>query len=288
MTELDMIKTESETAKTRYPYANLIKILKSTDTYQRCRYEYTTYIKEIAKLIKSFSFTSSIDCVAYLRLLLASGHFSNNHIHLYKIFKYEKPEIMSLCGARVTTGKSVCRHQSSFMVDILTELGYQSAVISVVAAKTDNPIKEAKEKKISYNHAVVGITEDNSLYLFDPTNGLYSGLPRTIDAKKAIEHAIFEYISTGRQYLISNPNISILNHGDKEKTIEAIRNSIPRILTAEDTKLATSKAELIYLGSMKKQYEFYQSNLERIKRISELYQELTPHEDTPIKSWRLR
>ncbi len=288
MAVIDMLKFESQTRKTRYPYENLTKALESTVTYYECEQEYNAYIKEIANFIKSFGFSSSIDCIAYIRLLLASGHFSENHIHIYKLFEYEKTEVMSLCGARVTTGKSVCRHQSSFIVDILTELGYESAVMSVVATKEKDPIKEATSKKISFNHAVVGVTEKNRLYLYDPTNGCYCALPKNIDPKKAIQHAVYEYVTLKRQYLIGNPNFQFLNHGDKEKTIKTIRNSTPRILTIEEIKLAEAKSELIYLGSMKKQYAFYEARREMVERISQLYKILIPHSDTPIKSWTLR
>ncbi len=287
MAEIDLLKLEQQIIKLpkKYPFRTLADVLRTTEEFKKCLIEYDSYIKDVAGLIRTFGFKSSKDVVAYLHLLLASGHFSKNHFHIYKIFKYEKTEIMEICGARVLSGESVCRHQSAFMVDVLNELGYSAAIISCLAT-SDNPITESRNKVKQWNHAVVGISENSRMYLFDPTNGLYSGLPTHISKQDAIKNRICQYISTRPNFLLINPNSDFINVKDNQPVL-TILDSFPMTLTSEDVRFSKSKAELIYQGSTKKQYSFYEKNSERIKEIERMYGELIPHSDKKIKSWKI-
>ena len=77
------------------------------------------------------------------------GYFSKQMNHQYKIFEHESEYLEELLGAKVATGTSVCRHMSSFMADVMNELGYTAANISCTINKED-PIKQLKKRKFCF------------------------------------------------------------------------------------------------------------------------------------------
>ena len=259
------------------------EILRTTPTYKECVSEYNKYIEEVAKLIKRLGFESSKDTIAYLQLLLETGHFSKYMRHTYKIHNYEKELLPELCGAKVLSGTCVCRHMSSFFSDVLNILGYTAASISSITTEKD-PVKTAQKKSIRWNHAVVGISENNNSYLFDPTCGKYVSLPTNISFKEIESILVRQYQDAKSKYLIINPGSKILNP-TREKELSILNTSKPIRISNEEAKFYHDKAELVYRGNSHNQYNFFVSQEERRKKIEELYRQIAPYGDKPIKKW---
>lgn len=262
------------------------EILRTTTTYKDCVSEYNKYIEEVAKLVKKLGFESSRDTTAYLQLLLETGHFSKYMRHTYKIHSYEKEFLPELCGAKVLTGTSVCRHMSSFFTDILNVLGYTAANISAVTTEK-NPVKVAQKTNNHWNHAVVGISENNISYLFDPTCGKYISQPKNISFKEVESILVRQYQEAISKYLIINPGPVVLNP-KREKELSIINTSKPAQITDDEAKFYHEKAEIIYKGNSHNQYNFFVSQEERIKKVEGLYREISPYSDKPIKKWLVR
>ncbi len=228
--------------------------LENTENYKLCLEEYDKYITDIAELIKEVGINNSKDAVSYLHLLLTSGHFSKFHTHQYKKHQYESENLVRLSGARVLTGKTVCRHQASFITDVLNKLGYTAANMAVIATEY-NPIKLARVKNLTYNHAVVSVLDKKGFYLFDPTNGLFSGKPTSISFKEPESILVSEYLRPNQEkpkYLVMNPNSNPLNR-DIEENFKKIMTSPQERINKTQTELAQTKSEIIYRGNTQNQ-----------------------------------
>lgn len=266
----------------------VIEFLRTTKTYEECQKEYQTYITEVANLIRKLNFPSSKDTIMYLQVLLEKGYFSKHMKHKYQISREEKDYLIELCGAKVLSGTSVCRHQASFFTDVMNELGYTAATISVVNSYK-NPVKTATHyHQLRWNHAVTGISENGSMYLFDPTSGKFAAKPKDISMQEEESILVRQVVQPGEQkFQIINPNSAILNI-NRKKQITTIHTSRMATITQEEADFLRSKAEVLYKSNSHAQYEFFKSQEEQIEKVNGLYKELCPYGDKPIKKWLVR
>ena len=261
----------------------LIEKIKSTETFKECYEEYNKYIEKVATLIRQLEFTSSKEAIAYLELLMTSGHFSKYHNHQYKIYKYHKPELKELSGARILTGKSVCRHQSSFFVDVLNTLGYPATNLSVIATSS-NPIKLVKSHPTKWNHSVVSVAENNKMYIYDPTCGDFSAKPTDIPHNERESILVSQFVTSEKNYLVINPSSSQLNK-EPANHFYGIIASPQMTITSGEVEYIKRKAELVYIGNSHNQHRFFLEQEEQREKIEKMYQELCPYSDKPIKKW---
>lgn len=283
--EIELLKREYQ--KLSYSEESMLILrLKETETFKLCCEEYDKYITSVASLIRDLKFPSSKDTLAYLQLLLSSGHFSKYHRHQYKLYPYEKVELLEICGARVLTGKSVCRHQSSFLVDVLNKLGYTAANMSVIATASD-PIRLAKQKYKKWNHAVVSVSENNQMYLFDPTCGHFCARPTDISFEEIESVLVGQFVIPEKKFLVMNPHSNQINT-NHELEFQKIITSKPMVITSGEVEYLNNKAELVYRGNMHNQYQFFMEQESQREEIEKMYQELCPYSDKPIKKWLVR
>lgn len=265
----------------------IVEVLKKSQTYIDCKSEYNYYIEAVAKLIKKIGLTSSKESIMYLQFLLENGFFSKNMKHRYYDFKEEKDYLVDLFGAKVLTGTSVCRHMSSFERDVMNELGYTSANASVTTT-TKNPIELIQKGEVKWDHSVTAITENGLMYLFDPTCGLFSALPKDIPYEESSCPKISQFVTSGiTKYILIDPNSVILNP-ENEKELQKIFASRQAKINTIEYEYLIKKADLIYHGNMYNQFSFHQEQEERRAKIEHLYQELCPYSDSPIKKWVVR
>lgn len=262
--------------------------MRTTSTYHECVKEYNQYIKEVARLIRHLGFTSSKDVVTYLQILLETGHFSKNMNHRYKKFKHEIEYTTELCGARVLSGKSVCRHMSTFFADVLTQLGYTAANIQVIATEKD-PVKIATNEYRRSNHAIVGVMDQGQKFMFDPTSGLFTTPARGISYDTPESVLISEYVDSNpkKRYVIIDPKSRELNP-QRAQQVKALNIAKEMTITQGEAEFLKNKAEIIYRGNVHNQYQFFISQEERREKITKLYSELCPYSDSSIKEWTLK
>jgi hypothetical protein len=266
----------------------IINILRESSTYKECIKEYNEYIYEAAMLIRHLGFTSAKEVVAYLQKLLDNGYFSKNMNHQYQKFQYETEYVTELCGARVLTGKSVCRHTSSFFTDILNQLGYTAACIQGVSTEKD-PINIATNNHRISNHAIVGVIENGQKFMYDTTIGAYLTPATGISFETPESVLISQYVTNNekKHYLVIDPKSKILN---PHRRLQIGRLSKTRIMTItkEEVDLLKTKAEIILQGNKNNQYEFFSKQEQRREKIERLYSELCPFGDTKPKKWLIR
>ncbi len=265
----------------------ITEILKKSQTYRDCKSEYNFYIEEVAKLIKKVGLTSSKETILYLQILLESGHFSKYMNHQYKKYQNEKDYLVDILGARVLSGTSVCRHMSSFTRDVMNEIGYTAANISAISTTSD-PVKIAQKDHVQWNHSVTAVTENGKMYLFDPTCGMFSSLPKDISFAEPESVKVSQFVISGpSKYLVMNPNSIVLNP-DSEKELLRIFTSQQDNISLDEYMFYKTKAEIIYHGNIHNQFSFFQNQEERRSKIEQLYKELCPYSDKPIQKWLVR
>lgn len=272
-------KIEEETQTT--------SMLRTTTTYNEILNEYKNYIKDIATLIKSTDLNSSKESVVYLHALMELGYFSKLMNHQYKTYNYEEEYLEELLGAKVTTGTSVCRHMSSFMADVMNELGYTAANITCTINSKD-PIKRLKKGNIQLDHAVLAVEEKGEKFLFDATNGDFITAPVDLDSTKIETTLISEYvIPNEKRYLIICPKINMLNFG-REQQCEKISEARLCTMTISEVIKIREKIIRTLQNNMSDQFCFHLTHEGQRSKIESLYKELLPYSDDEIKSYIVR
>lgn len=234
----------------------IMEKLRATETYQEVTEEYNAYVKEVATLIRSVGLKSAKEAVQYMQFLMEEGFFSYKKQHQYKKYAYEEEYLTELCGARVLSGTSVCRHMSSFLADVLNALDYKAASISAVTTDED-PIKVAKKGIKRWTHAITGISEEGKMYLYDATCGEFLLLPAETSYEEREPIFVRESEQPGikKNYII-NFNSAILNYG-RIPELKQITKSSPSRITKEELEYIRNKINVIFLGNIANQYAFY-------------------------------
>jgi hypothetical protein len=265
------------------------EMLRDTTTYKELKKEYELYVQEIARLIKGVGLKSAKEAVTYLQALMELGIFAPNMKHKYQKFEHEREFLEELCGVRVVTGQSVCRHMSSFFADVMNELGYTAANISCTVCKGDeNPVKLIQRNKVVLNHAVTGIIDQGQKFLFDPTNGNYIGLPQNFDFTPIESVHVAQYVLPDQtKYLIMNPRIDTLNFG-REKEGQILNRTKIITMSPYEVKYIREKIEKVLLGNMPNQLLFYTVHKAQREKIESLYREIMPFSDEQIKKHLVR
>lgn len=275
-------KRESITEETQ-----TIEMLRTTTTYNELMNEYKKYIKDVAKLVKFVGLESAKENVVYIHALMELGYFAKQMDHKYKIFKNERDYLSELCGAKVVTGTSVCRHMSSFIVDVMNEMGYTAANVSCTLNE-DDPVKRIQKGNIELDHAVVAVADKGTKFLFDATNGNFVAIPVDFDFTELESIHVSQFvIPDKKKYLIVCPIMSTLNFG-REKQCEIIGTTKLCKMSIYEVNYLREKIEKVLQGNMPNQFAFYVTHEPQRQKIEALYKELLPYSDEEIKSHIVR
>ena len=264
-----------------------IEMLRTTTTYKELMDEYQKYIKDVAKLVKYVGLPSAKENVVYIHALMELGYFAKQMDHKYKLFKNEREYLSELCGAKVVTGTSVCRHMSSFMVDVLNELGYTAANISCTPHDED-PVKRIQKGNVILDHSVVGVADKGTKFLFDATNGNFAATPVNFDFTEIESIHVSQFVIQDRtKYLIVCPKLDTLNFG-REEQCKVLNSTKLCTMSTYEVDYLREKITKVIQGNMFRQYAFLQSHEQQRRKIETLYQELLPYSEEEIKTHIVR
>ena len=264
-----------------------IEMLRTTTTYKELMDEYKKYIKDTAKLVKSAHLQSVKENVVYIHALMELGYFAKQMDHKYQLFKYEREYLEEVIGAKVVTGRSVCRHMSSFVVDVLNELGYTAANVSCTLNE-DDPVKRIKKGNVELDHSIVGVADKGTKFLFDATNGNFVAVPVDFDFTEIESIHVSQFvIPDKKKYLIVCPHMRTLNFG-REKQCEIINTTKLAKMSVYEVKYLREKIERVLQGNMHNQFAFHVMHEPQRQRIEALYKELLPYSDKEITSHIVR
>lgn len=264
-----------------------IEMLRTTTTYKELMDEYQKYIKDVAKLVKYVGLPSAKENVVYIHALMELGYFAKQMDHKYKLFKNEREYLEELIGAKVVTGTSVCRHMSSFMVDVLNELGYTAANISCTPHDED-PVKRIQKGNVILDHSVVGVADKGTKFLFDATNGNFAATPVNFDFTEIESIHVSQFVIQDRtKYLIVCPKLDTLNFG-REEQCKVLNSTKLCTMSTYEVDYLREKITKVIQGNMFRQYAFLQSHEQQRRKIETLYQELLPYSEEEIKTHIVR
>ncbi len=269
----------------------LIEIIRDSQTYKDLETEYQEYIKDLASLIRIFKFKTAKEIIIYLECLMESGFLSSTQEHKYYIYKNEKDYIPELYGAKVLTGACVCRHMSSFQVNMLNQLGYQAANISCHMTGED-PVKTIEKGKVKLDHSITGVVDNGEKVLYDPTHNLFATIPTGIDMKSEASLFISEYVlpenvHKDNRYLLLSPNLHYANPGN-EASCEALNTTRLARITLGEHDYLLEKIGKIHTANIPLELDFFVKHWDQLRTITRLYQELMPYNDAEIKKHIIR
>lgn len=263
---INMLKNANK--KESYKCRRVADILKTTDTYQELKYEYDILLNDIAKYLKSKNIKSSKQVVLYLQKMLNSGGLSFIDSHNFYKFKYEYDYVIELLGSRVMTGLSVCRHNASFMTDVINKYGYSSYTMPVFNFDK-NKISISKAKMMSARHLISAIIDENGKYAYDATGGRFVSSSPMYDEK-------FLYELNRHYYLFHMCK-------DTEKWHNEFRSDYKEneILPFEqidelDLRELEREIESLYISEDKLNKEFYNAEAKRIDKVAYLSTKVIP------------
>ncbi len=260
-------------------------------TYQELKSAYEEYINNIVNLIKIFKLENSKETMLFLQILMENGLLSESLKHEYYKYEHYKELTPELLGAKIVTGKSVCRHMSTLFVNVLNNLGYPSANMHCHLEK-GNPIERLKKGNVELDHSIVATYDKGEKYLFDPTHILFATTPSGIDMSTEESTYVAEYVDkenkdNENRYLIINPytredelnskdTCSLLNNA----RIARITNGEFEYLLAKMVRLQSTNDKIII--------DFTMRNHNLAVKIANLTRELMPSSDKPITKHLIR
>ncbi len=264
----------------------LLETLRTTATYSELKAMYDEYIKDVAKLIRFLNLKSAKEVLIYLQGMMENGFFSTSFDHKYKIYKNEFDYVEELYGAKVITGKSVCRHMSSFFCDVLNELNYTAANVTC-AINRDDPFKQMRRNKVIPNHSVTGVVDRGEKLIFDPTGGVFAVVPTTLDNQDDYFIHVSEVLGDEKKYIIMCPSLENNNFGREDK-LEKLNSTKLSKMSKYEFEYLFNQTMKVLEGSHFFLMDFFARHQKQSKDIEALYKELSPYSDEPIRKWLVR
>ncbi len=264
----------------------IVKEIRQTSDYENCIKLYDEYIKRLAELIAAFNFKSAKEVVFYFDTLLTHGFLSSNFKNVYHSFEIDRNYIGETFGARVLSGKSVCRHTACLAADCLNALGYKAEMLSVKSTEDINNFTQIKDlKKIIWNHGVVGIEEKSAKFLYDTTCSRLLG-KSDIASEELKEYIAKKTFSNNKTHYLISPNQHSYSktHNNLEKLMQ-----LPLEKLDED-ELFDLRKRILELFEINQglAFNFAIKNISLTKEIAELESVICPHSDSKITSWSLK
>lgn len=250
-------------------YKNIFNIINS-EQYNDLLYEYNFFVKNISKLFKELNIINPIEVALLYNKLLFEGVFSID----YKFTLCDTTKLDLLVktwGSRVCTGNSVCRHNSLLLVDIERELNNIVECVDLVSINPKNFCKNIMAKYldlINVNHLAVGIKENDSIYLYDPTNYVFlfninysnKGIISFIDYDEKLNR-----VNNLRNYFNSNNNNNNLDYSQVFYNLYFNNDYINDI---------SSKIEDLFNNNLSLISEFHLDCSKKIRKLSYLNDEI--------------
>lgn len=271
-----------------YIINDMASVVRNSLEYKECSRLYDEFIRRVANLIRDMGYSNSMEAVLYFDAFQNGGILSQDSNNVYYNYKYDRVMTTELLGARMASGRCVCRHYASFAADIFSELGLVASPLMVKREESCNPEERLRNPFITWTHALVGIAEGDKKYLYDPTSSLFAD--KSDFSFKDERYSGYVAKPTGDEfaghYLIYPGNRAVFNR--KYKEISYAIGALPLMrLDKEELKCMHEKIEATVTKRIDDIVYFYQSNKKLMREIAELECAISPHGDEPIEKWIL-
>ena len=148
------------------------EMIRKTDTYKRLKEYYQSYLENLSMFFKSQGIQNYKDVNLYYQELLDLGCLSYNKEYSYDSDMlsalYAENECEEIWGARVASGKAVCRHTSSELKDLQNKLGNQAT--NLILKPEFQKDQRSKGKDL---HCINVFYNDDGICFYDSTNRVF-------------------------------------------------------------------------------------------------------------------
>lgn len=275
-------------------------LIKNSEQYAECSELYTDYIKNVVDFYRSIDKKTAPEIATFFDVHLRLGMFNQDlKPQEYRIFKHNKDFfITDILGSTVMTGTSVCRHNASFLTDILCSSGFKACnlpVPSYLLQKLKNKSKHLNS--LRPNHLITGIIENDENYIYDPTKHCFG----FFSTKEILNGINPNYLIVSEK---DNPNTNayIIKEKINKLELELYRryNSKEMIEYQDFISSKHKEMDFNYLEFLKKEAKitgvthqkeilnFNHENRKTVQKIKKLNETLAPKSDTKITTWKIK
>lgn len=262
--------------------------LEKTPVYSRMSENYFTFTHKLAVFLKKFEIKDTKELLCLLELMMQIGYFSYNFKHEYHKYKIDMGEMSGTTGAHVVTGKCVCRHMASFFSDVLYRFNIESCNVSA-RVRYENEVDEfiKQGRKQEFNHAVVGVVDGDSKFIFDPTNNVFVGKSDTKFKGYEEDQVGQTELKDKNTYVFTSSESIWMNklHLDEYKKYKILPM---QEIDFDRIRKLREKVMNFYLEHKKEFDNFYTETLGLLQEVYRDIIQLSPKSDDEIKEWVLK
>ncbi|MGN0966166.1 MAG: hypothetical protein ACI4OP_01020 [Candidatus Coprovivens sp.] len=267
---------------------NLVLRLEETDVYRRMSENYFTFVHKVAEFAKQFGLKSSKEVLLFFEVMIQNGYFSETSNHEYRKYNYIYPEVHGTLGSQVMTGSCVCRHMSSLFSDLMYQMNMTGCNV-VVKINYEDTLKQFLKKgsKKEFNHAVLGVVEEDKKFIYDPTNMVFAGrTDKKIRGYSKDEIAVGPVKEQEGIFIPAKSSVSLNKlHMDALKAYN--KASMAYVDQVEIEKLR-AKITMLYIKNFDMFVKFYFEFVTLLQDIAADVKQLMPKTDEELKEWVLK
>lgn len=301
-------------------------IIKSTDAYKRLHEIYFSYInQDLSNFLKSQGITDSFDATIFYQYLLDLGVLSYPGTYQYDfdgfIKLYQTNEVLDTLGARIASGRAVCRHTSFQLMNLQEGIGNDVAVLNLITIPDfhQDYFDEYKEALYMVNHAINILFHGEGIYGYCSTTRSFFNIQ-----KEEGSLLYLPVIHNRKWHIPYSMNLDTFTADslfNREKKKEYIQKDFEKYHDITSTNTYNKElSELRFLSLLvddvhientntlsskmidKKQYEiahqvvesldeiknFHKQTVPTLYRINKLYNSIAPVTNKKVKSLRIR
>lgn len=307
---------------------NIHNVIKNTDTYKRLNNLYISYINQnLSEFVKSQGLTDSMDITMLYQYLLDLGVLSYSSSYRYDFeglrYRYQENEILDTLGARIASGRGVCRHTSFQLTNLQQNLGNDVAALLDLITLPDfeeNLWDEYKKRIFNApNHAINIIFDEKGIYGYCSTTRnffnveekdgvlLYSPVIQNRNLHipystnlDTFSKEIVENQKVRKKYAhedsLRYQDISSINAYNRELSklrfmsslIDDISKANKRILDGKTINIRQNKIACQVIDNLDEIKSFHKDTKPMLYKIDSLYNSIAPLTKQKVKSLKIR
>lgn len=266
-------KAVKETKKFSRDYR--IELIRNTQEYNECLDTYYNLVNEVASLMYDLGIRDSLDIAMFYNELLYNGYLSATGEFTYHKYDVDKDYCQELYGARVTSGRAVCRHMAMNLKDIYDAYGYTASYLAVKGAKGNfGGYLDSRLMPHRMNHAVVCVKDRYGKYIVDPTWEKVA----MFDSNDNFATIIGENLTLARYIIGYNSLIEQRKHVNYDNLVGVMKAKNAQ-LNQRIVDASRYRANVLFEQKLPYIRSFYRHILSQLKTIAELEYVLSNYHD---------
>lgn len=232
----------------------LAELNQGRSEYDATKQAYQQFINRLAEFMKSYNFKDPLEIGLYYQILLHSGFLSVDGTFKYHVYDEDFDFHFTLDGARICSGKAVCRHMGLSLVDLYNAMGIVSSPLLVKRIEETNWLLKMPQiasilNFLPVDHLVTAVTSDKGKFIIDPTSQSVAEFGYKGNSKDNLASIVDETCSPKRQaYYINSDSYEFSKnvYGNNNYNCNSIHIAKPREFSEGEVKYAIYDAMKLY------------------------------------------